>query len=67
MLIRFLEIRVNIVFSVISLTNHLAEFGITKVLLYSACAENDHRTLKEGSIGQILKYSSVCLMVQAYF
>lgn len=60
----------NIVFSVIFLTNHLAEFEITKVLLHSACAENDQRTLKEGSIEQILKYSTVYLMEpwkQAYF
>lgn len=62
MLIRFLENRENIVFSVIFLTNHLAEFEITKVLLHSACAENDQRTLKEGSIEQILKYSTVYLM-----
>lgn len=70
MFIRFLENRENIVSSVIFLTNHLAEFGITKVLLPSARAENDQRTLKEGSIEQILKYSTVCLVEpwkQTYF
>lgn len=66
----FLENRENIVFAGLFLSNYLAEFGITKVLLLSARAENDQRTLKEGSIEQILKYSSVCLVEpwkQAYF
>lgn len=64
------ENRENMVFSVIFLTSHLAEFEITEVLPHSALAENDQRTLKEGSMEQILKYSSVCLMgpwKQAYF
>lgn len=70
MLLRFLEKRENIVFSFIFLTNHLAEFEMTKVPLHSALAENDQRTLKEGSIEQILKHSTVVLMEpceQAHF